>query len=220
MRRKGFSGLISSFTLAGISNTDGSIGNLAGLLAVGVAWLPTAPEGKARDTIAIAHAACAVAFFLCIGYVSVFRADDTLTLVRKTEIAERYRNSYRLLGAGMIASPLLALIASALLDPAGNNRSIVFYMEAADVVMFAAYWLVKSREMRSGLADAVGAAAMLKKSEDPEHKRTAPGNLVVAEHDTAYQEMLDAMSARKGVAPPSAGGGYSGPESSRLPTKR
>lgn len=200
----------------GFSTAENLTLNLAGLLAVGVAWFPTAPEGTPRDTVAWIHAGCAIAFFVCIGYVSVFRADDTLSLIPNADVAKRYRAAYKALGIGMIASPLLALITSTVLDPGGNNRSIVFYIEAAGVVMFAAYWLVKSWEMRTGLADAAAGAALLKNAVPSEKKRSAPGNLVVAEHDTAYQEMLEATAA-KGAA--RGAGSYPSVES-RLPTKR
>ena len=182
----------------GFSTAENVTLNLAGLLAVGVAWLPTSPEGVQRDIFGWGHVACAVLFFLCIAYISVFRADDTLSLVKKAEDAKRYRLWYRILGAGMVASPVLALIASAMLDPAGNNRSIVFFIEAAGVVMFAAFWLVKTYEMRTGVADAVAAQARLRKSEDPSKKRSSPGRLVVEEHEGAYREMLEDLAARKG----------------------
>jgi hypothetical protein len=197
----------------GFSSAENLTLNLAGLLAVGVAWLPTAAEGTERNAVGFAHLACAVVFFLCIGYVSVFRAGDTLSLIKDPTKAKRLQRLYRVLGAGMVASPLFALLASALLDPRGNNRSIVFYIEAAGVVMFAVYWLAKSREMRETGADVVAAAALMKKVAS-DAKRTAPGNVVVAEHSSARAEMEDDLARQRAAPPPAAGGKY--PSSDRL----
>jgi hypothetical protein len=119
--------------------------NLAAVCAFGVALVPmpwNCPECPAFNL----HGICALLLFLCIAYVAVFRATDTLVLVGDAILKTRYRRTYRILGTVMVLSPLTAFVATSLL-----TRSIaqyVFFVETAGIYAFAAYWLLKSFELR------------------------------------------------------------------------
>lgn len=96
------------------------------------------------------HGTCAISLFLCIAYVCVFRASDTLRLLKNMVLAGRYRITYRLLGIGMVLSPLIALLMTVVFR---QFKSYTFFVEAAGIWIFATYWLVKSRELKSTNAE-------------------------------------------------------------------
>ncbi len=120
--------------------------NLAGLFAVLVALFPMEWDCDPHCRRLTIHGTCAILFFLCIAYVCIFRAPDTLSQMSDEMKKRYYRATYKLLGVGMVASPAIALILTAVLQ---LQRSIVFFVEATGVYFFAAYWLVKSREIAS-----------------------------------------------------------------------
>jgi len=119
--------------------------DLAGVFLAGVAFVPMGQGGGGGLSL---HGTLAVLFFLCIAYVCLFRAGDTLGLVTDEEVRRRFRVAYRVTGALMVASPLIAVALSLLLEPRSPFRAIVFFAEAVGVYVFAAYWIVKSREIR------------------------------------------------------------------------
>jgi hypothetical protein len=123
--------------------------NLAGAFAIGVALFPMEWECGAECKKFSLHGTFAVLLFLCIAYVCLFRASDTLRLMENQAKVKRYRVAYRLLGAGMIVSPAIAWLLTIVLQPRAEERSIVFFVEAVAVFVFAAYWLVKSFEIAS-----------------------------------------------------------------------
>jgi hypothetical protein len=128
----------------GFSKQENIVLNLAGFFAVGVALIPMewdCGDDCKRFTL---HGTSAILLFLCIAYVCIFRASDTLRLLKNKALAARYRMTYRLLGAGMILSPLIALLMTVMFR---QFKSYTFFVEAAGIWTFAAYWLVKSREL-------------------------------------------------------------------------
>ena len=133
------------FLYRGYSTAEDRALDGAGLAAVVVALAPTdwPPDGP-DTTIGLLHNIAAIAFFLLIAYVPLFRAGDTLRLLRDPVRAARLRATYRLLGALMVALPLAVLALHRLIDP---RAPFLFFMEAAGVYVFAAFWLVKSREI-------------------------------------------------------------------------
>jgi hypothetical protein len=133
--------------------------NFAGVFALGVALFPMAwPAGSGGSPFS-AHGIFAVLFFLCIAYVCIFRASDTLSLIKDAKKRERYRALYRMIGIFMIASPLLAFVSISILK---LNRSLIFFVEAAGVYVFAWYWLLKSREIAQTDADRKAARGKLR----------------------------------------------------------
>jgi hypothetical protein len=120
--------------------------NLAGFSALGVALVP---EGTSKI-----HGVCAVFLFLCIAYVSIFRSNDTLKYVLDANRKARYTHTYRILGVLMIALPLTAFILISALQVDQTNKNVTFAVEFAGIWAFAAFWLVKGREIKRTQRDA------------------------------------------------------------------
>ena len=123
----------------GYSTVENVVLNCAGTLAVGIAIFPS---GQDHDTFSL-HGIFAVSFFLCIAFVCVRCAGDTLSQIPDEAVRRRFRHLYKVLGMVMIASPAMAFGLSLLLQ----HKSLTFYIEAAGIFAFAAYWLTKSREI-------------------------------------------------------------------------
>lgn len=126
--------------------------NLAGVSAALIALAPMDwPEHAARVTAAgRIHSVAAATFFVMIGYVCVFRAQDTLCIVRETALRRRFSRVYLALGLLMLATPV-AVGAIELAAPGGAAGHATILVEVPAVVVFAAYWLIKSFEIRTSL---------------------------------------------------------------------
>lgn len=136
----------------GFSDRENVALNWAGVFAVLVAVLPTAETASAGGVISVLHGTAAVLFFLCIAYVSLFCSQDTLWLLSPAKRAD-YARRYFWTGMAMVASPLAAAGLSVALEPASRFRTMVFWLEAFAVWTFAAYWIVKTAEMRETRAE-------------------------------------------------------------------
>lgn len=158
------------FVYRGYSVYEDRALNLAGLSALGVAvfpmsWIPKAGGGFPGLTINFlgikfsAHGACAITLFACIGYVAIFRSADTLGLITNRERRQSYESLYRWLGAAMWAFPVAVFLATAVFR---KNASWVFWLEAAGIVAFAAYWWQKSQEIQETEADQRAVSRSLK----------------------------------------------------------
>lgn len=124
--------------------------NVAGIAAVLVAVFPM--QWQCGDDCApvSAHGVSAVVAFLAVAFVAAFCADETLNLVRDPDRRRQLRITYAILAALLLASPLAAFVLSSLL---GFESALVFFVEAAGIIAFAAYWLVKGWELRQTHAD-------------------------------------------------------------------
>lgn len=120
--------------------------NLAGFFAVGVALIPPGYWAFGPGLLT-GHGAAGVLFFVAIGYVCIFRASDTLPLMKDRRNAAMYSRAYKILGWGMIASPVSAYLLTVLLQSGSQVRSYIFFIEVVGVWTFAAYWILKSREI-------------------------------------------------------------------------
>jgi len=127
--------------------------NFAGVFAVLVAIFPMAWDGPGLPL----HGIFAFAFFIAIAYVCIFCASATLPLVKEEKRA-RYRRWYKLLGYLMVVSPVLASILTFVLN---SRSSFFFFAETLGVYAFAAYWLVKTLEIRETEADRLAAIGRL-----------------------------------------------------------
>lgn len=128
----------------GFKGKENRVLNLAGLFAIGVALFPTRADAGPITL----HGTCAVSFFVCLAYVAVFRATDTLTLVNDPKRAAKYKAIYRLLGLAMLVLPVIAavLVSAFEFGRAGESKT-VFFVEFAAIWAFGAFWLVKSHEI-------------------------------------------------------------------------
>jgi hypothetical protein len=150
----------------GFSNKENIALNLAGIFAVFVALLPTAAPIQVGGLVSKLHGTSAVLFFLCIAYVSLARSRDTLPLVSPAKRV-RYVRLYTSTGVAMIASPVVAVILSFALKPASSASTVIFWVETLGVWSFAAYWIIKTGEMRESTAERRALDAELKRDVVP-----------------------------------------------------
>jgi Na+-translocating ferredoxin:NAD+ oxidoreductase RnfD subunit len=74
---------VALYLYKGFSRAENWALSAAGVLAVCVAVFPTR-SGDTWTWESVVHVVSAVLFFLCLAYTSLFRASDTLSLVRDT----------------------------------------------------------------------------------------------------------------------------------------
>lgn len=137
---------------------DGAL-NLGGLFLAGVAFIPmqNPSSGANRGPLSL-HGLLAVLFFVCIAYVCIFRASDTLALMQDKQREARFRKTYRRLGIATVLSPLAAVLVNFVLGASAQT----FFVEAFGVSVFAFYWMVKSREMAVTGAESLAARGKLR----------------------------------------------------------
>jgi hypothetical protein len=131
--------------------------NLAGGLALGIALFPMALPSKPSHNPFSLHGVCAVSFFLCIAYVCIFRASDTLSLI--PDRAACYRRWYKILGYAMVALPVIAWI---LISGMPGQKSAIFFVELVGIYVFATYWVIKSHEVSQTDSDRKAALGKLR----------------------------------------------------------
>lgn len=123
--------------------------NLAAILGIGVAVFPMEWQCGTECGKYSIHGFCAVSMFVCLAYVMGFRAHDTLRLLPAEENLARYRAIYAGLAVTMVASPVSAFVLNSLV---GTSTTYVFFIEAAGIWAFAAYWWFKSGELQKSNA--------------------------------------------------------------------
>jgi len=128
----------------GFSTTENVVLNFAGVFAVSVAMIPcNCWDGAVGDSNKV-HAFCAVSFFLCMAFVCLFCAGDTISLLPDQKTKDAFKRRYRIIAVLLVGSPAAAVLVSYALD---QHTSYRFFIEAFGVYMFALYWVVKSREL-------------------------------------------------------------------------
>lgn len=141
----------SLYLYKGYSTVEDFVLDTAGICAIGVALLPTScPDELKCDTFTAPfwHGVSAIAFFLLIAYICIFRWSDTLDnkeIDRKHQISESRKKAYiliyRILGAGMVILPLLVWLLYR------DTGILIFKLELAAVWVFSTYWTVKTIEI-------------------------------------------------------------------------
>ncbi len=137
----------------GFSAMEDRLLNAAGILAVAVAMVPTPDPSEAQGSGFSWHGTFAIAFFICIACVCLFRASDTLSLIKNTAVARRFKRAYRFIGVSLVASPLIAVILTFLFRDTARESPLLFFVEAVAVWVFAVYWLTKSWELHRTRAE-------------------------------------------------------------------
>jgi hypothetical protein len=143
---------IALFLYHGFSKAEDYALNAAGCMALGVAIFPT-NWGEQYDAFSLQvanmnltlHGFCAVTLFLCISFVCIKCAKDTLDLIPNETVRRRYARWYRILGWSMAASPVTAAVLISVLK---WHDSYTFVIEAVGIYVFATYWLLKSTELQ------------------------------------------------------------------------
>jgi hypothetical protein len=132
----------------GFSDKENWALNIAGICAIGVAIFPM------QSKFGI-HGIFAIVLFLCIAFVAIWCTQETLQYLASGEQQKRFKRVYTTLGLLMLASPATAAVLTLMF---GNPGSYTFFVEAAGVLAFAAFWWTKSREL--ALSDAEAAKAV------------------------------------------------------------
>ena len=132
--------------------------NLAAVFALLVALFPTSRPvcvDAPTDKFTL-HGFFAVSLFVCLTYVVLFRARDTLPLVppgpggnNHAKVA-KYKRVYAIVGIVMLVSPLTAYILNSFSHKGGSH--FIFFIEAAGVWSFGLFWWIKSDELKSSSA--------------------------------------------------------------------
>lgn len=136
----------------GYSRSEDIALNCAAIGALIVAFFPMdwptkcADPGALPEAIFSLHGIGAAVLFLSIAFVCVVKADDTLDLLTDEKLRAKFKRSYVVLGALMVAMPLSVFLVHLCLPKTECSR-VVFFIELAGILIFAAYWLVKSREI-------------------------------------------------------------------------
>lgn len=118
--------------------------NFSGVCAVGLATSPMQWNCGNECAPVSAHGTFAVLFFIGIAYVCLFRAADTLHLLKDERREQKFRMLYKVTGILMVVSPLVALLLTVLLQ---QFKSYVYFVELVGTWTFAAYWILKSYEL-------------------------------------------------------------------------
>ena len=138
------------FLYRGFTNWENIALNLAGVFAVLVALIPMGIDGKTGGGVTL-HGTCAVLLFCCLAFVAVFCADATVAYLPPDPLLRaRFRRRYKQLGIMMLLLPSVAYVLTMVTD---HGSRLVFLAEALGVWCFAAYWWVKSSEMKASNAE-------------------------------------------------------------------
>lgn len=188
----------------GFSRTEDWVLNVAGILAALVAFLPTnpsCPTGTGCEILptAVWHKAAAVAFFLCIAFVCIRCASDTLSLIRDADRAEALERLYDVLGGAMIVFPLTTVLVGRWANDGGASIPVTFWLEAVAITVFGAYWIAKSLEIQATRADTLALEGRLEREEAPAPgTRKAPGRVVLTA--PSDEEIAEAAASMGGGA--------------------
>jgi hypothetical protein len=123
--------------------------DVAGVAAVLLALFPMdwPPDEAAQPSfVSIVHSVSAVLLFLAMAYVCLCRSGDTLEKL-DPERRRRFKRTYAVLGTLMIVIPLGVVLLHYLFPGPADTSPVVFAIEVAGIYVFAAFWLVKSREI-------------------------------------------------------------------------
>lgn len=140
------------FLYKGFTRQENYALNVAGVLAVLIAVVPIdAPSDPpiAPSLTMWLHRAFGYLFFLAIAYVCIFRAADTTPFIASRAWSRFYRWMYKLLGVCMIVVPGVVFF---LVSEHQLNWKILL-LEWVAIWLFAAYWLLKSKEIKDSQAD-------------------------------------------------------------------
>lgn len=134
----------------GFSRREDVALNLAGVSALGVAVCPMYVQGGYIPFSNVLHFAFAILLFLGVGYTAIFCHNETLQWLADPNRRRWYRRAYHLTGWFMVLFPLVGLLLAVFFDAVQRH---VFWIEAAGVWAFSAYWFTKSRELRESEAE-------------------------------------------------------------------
>jgi peptidoglycan/LPS O-acetylase OafA/YrhL len=142
----------SLYLYRGYNMLENIVLNIAGILALCIALLPTSAVTELKcDTFTAPylHGISAISFFILIACVCIFDLSGTLEEIDEPR-KSFYQNLYRILGGLMIVFPLSSALLLLLTKETG---SLIFWVELAGVWVFSAYWFVKTWEISESQLD-------------------------------------------------------------------
>jgi tellurite resistance protein TehA-like permease len=87
---------------------------------------------------------------LCAELQQLVHCDSTLKYLENRRQRERYRRAYHVIGWFMAVFPITGVVLASGLQV---QQDRVYWMEAAGIWAFAAYWLFKTFELRASQAE-------------------------------------------------------------------
>lgn len=128
----------------GCNRLESSVLNAAGVALLLVVFFPMDRSGDITRISACGWVHCigAVLFFACIGYLCLFRSQDTLGSMVCPRRREFFALLYRLVGSVMTGVPALAVALYCLSVP-----SYLYWIEYGGGASFWLYWVIKTIEL-------------------------------------------------------------------------
>ncbi len=157
---------VGLFGYKGLTNLENSLLNVAALCAFTVAIFPERlllEEADSQVQVAQLFAACpavkdwamqdslpihyiaAVILFVLLAVVAWFCANKSLDYLPVEHDPARFRRTYRMIAILMVLFPVVGYVVALLF---GRTSDVVFFIEAAGIVTFGAYWFVKTQELK------------------------------------------------------------------------
>lgn len=146
---------LSLYLYQGFTKGENYALNAAGVCALCVALIPVDIHCGDSCSKVTWHGFFAVSLFALLVYVTWLRSKDTLKYLPTEAQRKRFLRLYRTTSVVMGLSPAVAVVLQSLLGQAGKH---IFFIEAAGVWAFAAFWLVKSLEMKISGVERASAA--------------------------------------------------------------
>ncbi len=138
----------------GYSTGENRVLNAAGICAIALAVFPTAAPGKPQNSpVNWIHIGSAIAFFGLVALAIILYSRSTLPLLPPAQ-ARAYHAVYVGLCACLVVLPLAAAVVAAAVGPGSR----LLGLETGAIVAFAAYWAVKTHELRRSEAESRVAA--------------------------------------------------------------
>lgn len=104
----------------------------------------------------------------------------------------------------MIVSPLAAVVLSFALEPTSRFRTLIFWAETFAVWTFAAYWIIKTREMRATKAEKRALNAELKRDVVPANSLEADVASVGGVRPAILRDVWPQSTEKEAVVPAAA----------------
>lgn len=149
----------------GVNPLENLLLNIAGILAVFVAFLPVrvpdailqaSPYWLPRDpfTSPVLHAVFAIIFFSIIAFVCIKGSRDIAhpdieSFVVKDDRSAEEKRMYTWVYWGLAVLMVVSPIAAAILTFATNSAYMIFAAETTALWVFATFWVIKGRELGS-----------------------------------------------------------------------
>jgi hypothetical protein len=136
----------SLWAYKGFTRRENILLNIAGLCAVLVAIFPMWPESHYIAFSRTVHFTSAVILFVCMALVANLCSTATLQAIEDKRIRANYLLTYHVIGGLMWLFPVIGILGALFLDALDNR---IFWIEVAGIWIFAAFWGLKTYELRS-----------------------------------------------------------------------